>query len=60
MKASLNDLGLIFAWEDRRQQSATIIGFIFASLILHALCFYIFQVIYPPTVAYSRLPDALP
>src|SRR4249920_1750236 len=51
MKSSLNDAGLIFTWDDRRQQTATIGGFIFASLILHALCFYIFQVIYPPTVA---------
>ena len=51
MKSSLNDGGLVFAWDDRRQQSATIVGFIFASLILHALCFYLFQVIYPPTVA---------
>jgi len=51
VKVPLNDLGLIFAWDDRRQRKATIIGFVFASLMLHALCFYAFQIVYPPTVA---------
>ena len=27
------------------------IVFLFASLVLHALCFYLFQIVYPPTVA---------
>jgi TonB family protein len=29
----------------------SIAGFLFASVLLHALCFYIFQIIYPPAVA---------
>jgi hypothetical protein len=28
-----------------------IVGFLFASLVLHALCFYLFQIIYPPAIA---------
>jgi hypothetical protein len=28
-----------------------IIGFLLASVVLHALCFYLFQIIYPPAIA---------
>lgn len=42
---------LVFGWDERGRQRAAIVGFLFASLSLHALCFYAFQIVYPPTVA---------
>lgn len=42
---------LLFHWERARRRRFTIAGFILASLGLHALCFLLFQVIYPPTIA---------
>ncbi len=42
---------LLFHWERPRRRRAAIAGFLLASLGLHALCFYLFQVIYPPTIA---------
>jgi hypothetical protein len=41
----------IFNWEAARDRKLLLGGLIVASAILHALCFYIFQIIYPPTVA---------
>jgi hypothetical protein len=48
---SQSDLGLIFAWDKPRRRSVAITGFLLLSLLLHALCFYAFQIIYPPAVA---------
>lgn len=45
---------LLFHWERPRPRRLAILGFIGASLGLHALCFYLFQVIYPPAI--SLLP----
>ncbi len=45
---------LLFHWEPPRRRKYAIAGFLFASLGLHALCFYLFQVVYPPTI--SLLP----
>jgi hypothetical protein len=42
---------LVFAWNEQGRRRAAIAGFLFGSLILHALCFYAFQIVYPPTVA---------
>jgi hypothetical protein len=41
---------LLFNWEPLRQRKMAIAGFLGASAILHALCFYIFQIVYPPAV----------
>jgi hypothetical protein len=49
--ASESDLGLVFAWEQPRRRSLAITWFLVASFVLHALCFYAFQIIYPPAVA---------
>jgi hypothetical protein len=46
--------GLIFRWERPRQRKVAIGGFLLASAALHALCFYLFQVVYPPAI--SLLP----
>ncbi len=42
---------LLFHWERPRRRRLAIAGFILASLGLHVLCFLLFQVIYPPTIA---------
>jgi hypothetical protein len=42
---------LLFNWESPRRRKVAITTFLGASLIAHALCFYIFQIVYPPTVA---------
>jgi hypothetical protein len=49
--ASRGDLDLVFAWDQPNRRRLAITGFLVASLILHALCFYAFQIIYPPAVA---------
>ena len=42
---------LLFAWEPARTRRFAIFGFLAASVAGHALCFYLFQIVYPPTVA---------
>ncbi len=49
--ASESDLGLVFVWDQPRRRRLAITGFVVASVVLHALCFYVFQIIYPPAVA---------
>lgn len=46
--------GLLFRWERPRRRRYAIAGFLLASAALHALCFYLFQVVYPPAI--SLLP----
>ena len=45
------DFTPVFNWNPRRSRKLSLISFISASAVLHALCFYVFQIIYPPTVA---------
>ena len=45
---------LLFRWERPSPRRFAIAGFILISAALHALCFYIFQVVYPPVI--SLLP----
>jgi hypothetical protein len=42
---------LLFAWDSPRRAKLAIAVFLLLSLVAHALCFYIFQIVYPPTVA---------
>jgi TonB family protein len=49
--ASESDPPLIFTWDEPRRRKLAITGFLTASVILHALCFYAFQIVYPPAVA---------
>jgi hypothetical protein len=46
-----SDGDFVFTWDQRRSQGAAIAAFLLASLLLHALCFYLFQIIYPPAIA---------
>jgi hypothetical protein len=45
---------LLFRWERPRGRKFAIAGFLLASATLHALCFYLFQVVYAPAI--SLLP----
>jgi hypothetical protein len=42
---------LIFSWDSPRREKLAITILLALSLVAHALCFYIFQIVYPPTVA---------
>ena len=44
-------IGLIFSWGEPHSGLLLITTFIVGSLVLHALCFYAFQIVYPPAVA---------
>jgi len=41
----------LFDWSTALRGKAPLVGFITASTALHALCFYLFQITYPPTIA---------
>jgi hypothetical protein len=41
---------LLFNWDSPRRRSLGVLAFLALSLVAHAFCFYIFQVVYPPTV----------
>jgi hypothetical protein len=43
--------GLLFRWERPRRRKVAIAGFLLASAALHALCVYLFQVVYQPTIS---------
>jgi hypothetical protein len=53
MKTSASEFAtdLLFNWELPRGRKTGITAFLVLSLVAHALCFYIFQIVYPPTVA---------
>src|SRR5437867_6320769 len=42
---------LIFGWDSPRREKLAITIFLALSLMAHALCFYIFQIVYPSTIA---------
>jgi hypothetical protein len=45
---------LLFSWEPPQRERLAIAGFLALSLLAHAFCFYLIQIVYPPTV--SLLP----
>jgi TonB family protein len=50
---------LVFNWDPPRRRNLVLGGFIFASVAAHLAGFYIFQVVYPPTVALLPPPARL-
>jgi hypothetical protein len=42
---------LLFAWDSPRHQRTMLAAFLVLSLIAHALCFYLFQIVYPTPLA---------
>jgi hypothetical protein len=49
--ATSTDSPLLFQWEAPRRRRFAITIFLIGSLAAHALCFYVFQIVYPPPVA---------
>ncbi|HEU0209317.1 MAG TPA: hypothetical protein VFQ78_10105 [Candidatus Udaeobacter sp.] len=47
---------LLFHWDSPRRQKAMLASFLVLSLVAHALCFYIFQVVYPTPIAVMPPP----
>ena len=47
---------LLFNWPAPERRRRALIIFVVASVLVHALCFYIFQIVYPPTVALLPSP----
>ena len=41
---------LLFSWDSPRHPQAAFLAFLAISLLAHAVCFYIFQVVYPPAI----------
>ncbi len=50
---------LLFSWATPQRRRRALILFLIASVVLHAFGFYIFQVVYPPTVALLPAPARL-
>ena len=48
---------LLFDWEAPRRRNLAITGFLTASLAAHVACFYVFQIVYPPTVSLTPAPQ---
>src|ERR1043166_2659205 len=42
---------LLFTWDSPRRQRTMVVAFLVLSLVAHALCFYVFQIVYPTPVA---------
>src|SRR5439155_27142118 len=48
---------LLFNWDPPRGRNLAITGFLIASLGAHAACFYLFQIVYTPTVSLTPAPQ---
>jgi hypothetical protein len=42
---------LLFSWDSPRRQRTMLAAFLLLSFVAHALCFYVFQIVYPTPVA---------
>ena len=42
---------LLFSWDSPRGRKTTLAAFLVLSLLAHAMCFYLFQIVYPTPVA---------
>src|SRR3954469_4632348 len=42
---------LLFSWDSPRHRRTMFVAFLLLSLTAHALCFYVFQIVYPTPVA---------
>jgi hypothetical protein len=42
---------LLFSWDSPRRQRTMLAAFLVLALVAHALCFYLFQIVYPTPVA---------
>lgn len=49
--AAQSEFTPLFDWSAAHGRKISLLSFISASALLHVLCFYLFQIVYPPTVA---------
>src|SRR3982750_2307652 len=42
---------LLFSWDSPRHSRTMLVAFLLLSLMAHALCFYVFQIVYPTPIA---------
>lgn len=47
---------LLFQWDSPKGRRLAIAMFLVLSIVAHAFCFYVFQIVYPPTVALMPPP----
>jgi hypothetical protein len=47
---------LLFSWDSPQRQRTMLAAFLLLSLLAHALCFYVFQIVYPTPVALLTPP----
>jgi hypothetical protein len=48
---------LLFNWQAPRRRNVAIGGFLGFSFAAHIACFYLFQIVYPPTVSLTPAPE---
>lgn len=56
LTAASGEVATVFNWDAPRSRKLSLLSFLAASLVLHALCFYIFQIIYPPAAGPATPP----
>src|SRR5262245_37808261 len=49
----------LFTWDSPRRQRTMLAAFLVLSLVAHALCFYVFQIVYPTPVALLPPPGGV-
>lgn len=57
MNASTTAPLLLFRWEGPRRRRRALIALLIASFFAHVGCFYLFQIVYPPTVSLMPAPQ---
>jgi outer membrane biosynthesis protein TonB len=50
MSAEVSASPLLFNWQPPRPRKLSIIAFLCGSLLLHGICFYLFQIVYAPAI----------
>jgi hypothetical protein len=50
MSAEVSPSPLLFNWQPPRPRRLAIIAFLCGSIILHGICFYLFQIVYAPAI----------
>jgi hypothetical protein len=50
MSAEVSASPLLFNWQPPRPRKLSLIAFLGGSLILHGICFYLFQIVYAPAI----------
>lgn len=59
MNPALADSPLLFQWQPPRRRVRALVTFLIVSILLHAVGFYVFQIVYPPGAALLPPPARL-